>query len=114
MSATTPIAGTALGGTPALSLRRTVEPPWFCDREAESDLLAARVRGATHVFVLSPRRYGKTSLVRRAIDLVQVGGGSCACANLLVATNEVELAAVIPGPAEVARPRVRHARPSVR
>src|SRR5579875_1844097 len=53
------------------------------------------MRGAIHVFVLSPRRYGKTSLIRRALHLVQSEGGSCAYANLLLATNEVELAATI-------------------
>lgn len=72
-----------------------VEPPWFCDRDAELEVLTARMRAGIHVFVLSPRRYGKTSLIRRAIDLVEADGGRCAYANLLLATNEVELATVI-------------------
>jgi hypothetical protein len=72
-----------------------VEPPWFCDREGELDLLTARMREAIHVFVLSPRRYGKTSLIRRAVDLVRNDGGRCAYANLLLATSEVELASLI-------------------
>jgi uncharacterized protein len=72
-----------------------VEPPWFCDREAELDVLTARMAGGIHVFVLSPRRYGKTSLIARAMDLVEADGGCCAYANLLFATSEVELAATI-------------------
>lgn len=48
-----------------------------------------------HVFVLSPRRYGKTSLIRRAAERVESAGGRTAYANLLLATNEVELAAAI-------------------
>jgi len=72
-----------------------VEPPWFCDREAELGVLTARMRGAIHVFVLSPRRYGKTSLIRRAMDMVEADGARCAYANLLFATSETELAATI-------------------
>ncbi len=48
-----------------------------------------------HVFVLSPRRYGKTSLLKRASQAVRDGGGRCAYANLLLATNEVELAQAV-------------------
>lgn len=72
-----------------------VAPPWFCDRETELEVLTARIRDAIHVFVLSPRRYGKTSLVRRAVEVVEADGGSGAYANLLLATNEVELATTI-------------------
>lgn len=72
-----------------------VEPPWFCDREAELDVLTARMRSGIHVFVLSPRRYGKTSLIRRAMDVVEADGARCAYANLLFATSETELATTI-------------------
>ncbi len=72
-----------------------VGPPWFCDREKELGLLTARMSAGIDVFVLSPRRYGKTSLIRRAVDLVRADGASCAYANLLLATSEAELAAII-------------------
>ena len=72
-----------------------IEPPWFCDREAELDVLTARMRSGIHVFVLSPRRYGKTSLIRRAMDVVEADGARCAYANLLFATSETELATTI-------------------
>ena len=72
-----------------------VAPPWFCDREEELSTLVSRMRSGIHAFVLSPRRYGKTSLARRALTLVEEGGGRCAYANLLFATSETELAATI-------------------
>ncbi len=72
-----------------------VDPPWFCDREEELAALVSRMRAGIHAFVLSPRRYGKTSLVRRALASVKAAGGHCAYANLLFATNETELAATI-------------------
>lgn len=72
-----------------------VEPPWFCDREAELEVLTGRMVVGIHVFVLSPRRYGKTSLIRRAMATVETDGGRCAYANLLLATDEVELAVTI-------------------
>jgi hypothetical protein len=40
----------------------------FADREAELDRLIADLTAAQKVFLISPRRYGKSSLVRRALD----------------------------------------------
>src|SRR5579875_3038664 len=53
------------------------------------------MRAGIHVMILSPRRYGKTSLVLRAAEQVAREGMRTAYANLLVATNEAELAAVV-------------------
>ncbi len=72
-----------------------VEAPWFCDRAEELKAVANRMRSGIHVMVLSPRRYGKTSLVLRAAEQVGREGVHTAYANLLVATNEAELAAVV-------------------
>jgi hypothetical protein len=72
-----------------------VEPPWFCDRRAELELVTSRMLSGIHVTVLSPRRYGKTSLVLRAAAQARRHGVRTAYANLLVATNEAELAAVV-------------------
>lgn len=38
-----------------------VEPPWFGDREEGLEVLTGRMAAGIHVFVLWPRRYGKTS-----------------------------------------------------
>jgi hypothetical protein len=72
-----------------------VEPPWFCDRAGELQVVVDRIEAGIHVFVLSPRRYGKTSLIRRAAERVESAGGRTAYANLLLATNEAELATIV-------------------
>ncbi len=72
-----------------------VDPPWFCDRQRELGVVVDRMEAGIHVFVLSPRRYGKTSLIRRASERVASAGGRTAYANLLLATNEAEVATVI-------------------
>ena len=40
----------------------------FADREVELDRLTADLRAGQKVFLISPRRYGKSSLVRRALN----------------------------------------------
>ena len=40
----------------------------FADREVELDRLVADLRAGQKVFLISPRRYGKSSLVRRALN----------------------------------------------
>ncbi len=42
----------------------------FADREAELDRLVADLSAAQKVFLISPRRYGKSSLVRRALAVL--------------------------------------------
>ena len=72
-----------------------VEAPFFCDREDELKLIVNRMRSGIHVFLLSPRRYGKSSLLNQAGDLVQKEGGRCASVNLLFCTTEADLASTI-------------------
>jgi hypothetical protein len=48
-----------------------------------------------HVIVLSPRRYGKTSLVHAALARFRAGGGRAGYADLIRATSEHEVAAEI-------------------
>ncbi|MGH9105664.1 MAG: AAA family ATPase [Acidimicrobiales bacterium] len=59
-----------------------VADPYFCDRETETGAVARCMRGGTHVFVLGPRRYGKSSVVLRAADAVAAEGGLVARADL--------------------------------
>ena len=40
----------------------------FVDREVELDRLVADLAGGQKVFLISPRRYGKSSLIRQALD----------------------------------------------
>ena len=46
----------------------------FADREAELDRLVSDLSAAQKVFLISPRRYGKSSLVRQALDALSRRG----------------------------------------
>jgi len=72
-----------------------VEAASFCDRTDELDALTARMRNGIHAFVLSPRRYGKTSLMLEALRRFRKGGGRGGYANLLLCTTEAEAAGVV-------------------
>ena len=72
-----------------------VEAASFCDRHAELEVLTARMRSGIHAFVLSPRRYGKTSLLLEALRRLRKGGGRGGYANLLLCTTETEVAGVV-------------------
>ena len=50
---------------------RPVEGEFFTDREAETARLKANFQGGVNTFLLSPRRWGKTSLVRKVMGLAQ-------------------------------------------
>ena len=72
-----------------------VETDGFCDRRAELAALGERMRSGIHAFVLSPRRYGKTSLLLEALRRFRKGGGRGGYANLLFCTTDDEVAAVV-------------------
>src|SRR3954462_10279431 len=72
-----------------------VEGDSFCDRRSELAALVERMRSGIHTFVLSPRRYGKTSLLLEALRRARRGGGRCGYANLLFCTTEDEVASVV-------------------
>jgi hypothetical protein len=54
----------------------------FADREEELKALAARMLSGQNVIVISPRRYGKTSLILNAQEAVRRQGGRTGIANL--------------------------------
>ena len=72
-----------------------VEAASFCDRREELEALTARMRNGIHAFVLSPRRYGKTSLMLEALRRFRKEGGRGGYANLLLCTTEAEAAGVL-------------------
>jgi hypothetical protein len=72
-----------------------VEAASFCDRNDELEALTARMRNGIHAFVLSPRRYGKTSLMLEALRRFRKEGGRGGYANLLLCTTETEAAGVV-------------------
>src|SRR3954463_7863044 len=46
----------------------------FVDREIELDRLAGDLKAGQKIFLISPRRYGKSSLVRQALAAAARGG----------------------------------------
>jgi hypothetical protein len=89
-----------------------VEAESFCDRGPELAALGARMESGIHVFVLSPRRYGKTSLLLEGLRRFRRHGGRGGYANLLFCTTDDEVAGVVLTAVmrEVLRPvgRARH------
>jgi hypothetical protein len=51
-----------------------VPPASFVDRETELDRLTSDLLAGQKIFLISPRRYGKSSLVRRALHAAERGG----------------------------------------
>lgn len=72
-----------------------VEAESFCNREAELAALVERMRSGIHAFVLSPRRYGKTSLLLEALRVFRSKRGRGGYANLLLCTTPDEVAATV-------------------
>jgi AAA+ ATPase superfamily predicted ATPase len=66
---------------------------YFTDRESEAQLLAADIQHGLNVVLISPRRFGKTSLVLRVIDGLRRTGVLVAYVDLLRAPNKERLAA---------------------
>ncbi len=65
---------------------------FFTDREAELRELVGDVGSGQNVLILSPRRYGKTSLVTEAVRLLREQEVLVAYVDLLRATSKTELA----------------------
>ena len=53
---------------------QVVDGPYFTDREAEARALAEDIQHGVNVVLISPRRFGKTSLVLHVIDEVRRAG----------------------------------------
>lgn len=67
-------------------------PDHFCDREAELRAISSRMLNAQNVILLSPRRYGKTSLLMRAIDEVRKRKGRTGYVSLIKCSSRREVA----------------------
>ena len=65
---------------------------FFTDRQAELRELVGDVESGQNVLILSPRRYGKTSLVTEAVRLLRGQHALVAFVDLLRATSKPELA----------------------
>jgi uncharacterized protein len=57
----------------------------FCNRDEERRILARNIKSGRHTLLVAPRRYGKSSLVKKVIDEQKVPSGE---ADLFVAIDE--------------------------
>ena len=64
----------------------------FTDRRHELRILTTCMRQGQNVILLSPRRYGKTSLLKRAAEEVSQAGGRVGMANLIQCSSRKEVA----------------------
>lgn len=67
----------------------------FCDRDEPLADIEARMLSAANVVLLSPRRYGKSSLLLRAIDRVRRKGGSSGYVSLIRCSSRREVAEAV-------------------
>ena len=70
-------------------------PDHFCDRDEVLDDVVSRMLGRAHVVLLSPRRYGKTSLLLRAIELARRRGGASGYVSLIRCSSKREVAEAV-------------------
>ena len=87
----------------------------FADRKAELQTLASRMLTGQNVVVISPRRYGKTSLILNAQGRVRRRGGRTGIANLFWCRTRQDVAqelanAVVRGPLGWLRGRMEEMR----
>src|SRR6266851_2167509 len=64
----------------------------FTDRETELRVLCTCLLQGQNAILLSPRRYGKSSLLKRAVDEVARRGARVGMANLIQCSNRREVA----------------------
>lgn len=72
-----------------------VGPEHFADRGEELALLERHMKGGLNVIVHAPRRYGKTSLVKRAVATSSAQGVAAAYANLLACSTRREVSQAV-------------------
>jgi hypothetical protein len=63
----------------------------FADRESELKSLVSELSGHIRIFMMSPRRYGKTSLITRALDEIKSKGQLTVYVDLFRASSVDEL-----------------------
>src|ERR671939_575115 len=81
------------GGQLPFRFGEIVAGAYFADREAELQLLARDIEQGQNVVLISPRRFGKTSLILRVIEQVRQAGVLVAYVDLLRAPSKERLGA---------------------
>jgi AAA+ ATPase superfamily predicted ATPase len=72
---------------PPFRLGQVVSDEYFVGRDAEIASLSVDLRTATNVVLISPRRYGKTSLVLRVLRELEREGALVAYGGRVIGTN---------------------------
>ncbi|MBV9921733.1 MAG: hypothetical protein JOY78_12895, partial [Pseudonocardia sp.] len=80
-------------GEPPFRFGEVVAGDYFTDREAEARALVDDVQHGLNTVLISPRRFGKTSLLLRVIDQLRRAGTLVAYVDLLRAPSKERLAA---------------------
>ncbi|MBV9171670.1 MAG: hypothetical protein JOZ81_16480 [Chloroflexi bacterium] len=81
-----------MSAIPPFRFGKIVSGEYFADRDAEAHALAADIRNGTNVVLISPRRFGKTSLMLRVIDDVRRAGVLVAYVDVLRTPSKRRLA----------------------
>lgn len=65
-------------------------PEYFCDREEETEEMVSSLRNGCNITLMSPRRYGKTGLIRHVFHKIKEQDPDAACFYIdIYATNSL-------------------------
>lgn len=70
-------------------------PEYFCDREAETATLLSHLKNGRNVTLISPRRIGKTGLIKNTFFYLQEEENDSVCLTELMFTDNDELSGLI-------------------
>lgn len=69
-------------------------PEYFCDRKEETEEIVSSLRNGCNITLMSPRRYGKTGLIRHVFHKIKEQDPDAVCFYIdIYATNPVRLRA---------------------
>jgi hypothetical protein len=74
-----------------------VRGPDLCDRKRELDDLASRARNRQNVILVSPRQYGKSSLVLEAQEQLRASGFLTVYADMMTVASDQDVARILAG-----------------
>lgn len=70
-------------------------PEYFCDREAETATLLSHLKNGRNVTLISPRRIGKTGLIKNTFFYLEKEENDSVCLTELMFTDNDELSGLI-------------------
>lgn len=70
-------------------------PEYFCDRKAETATLLSHLKNGRNVTLISPRRIGKTGLIKNTFFYLEEEENDTVCLTELIFTDNDELSGLI-------------------